>query len=758
MAKAITRVDNFNDNFNAGGWTASSAQITETNRRVEIRPLPSQSGLVLSTYTSGVTFDLTESEERVELIRALAQATGTVTLLSAQVDANNSVSVAVRVGMLRAEQVVAGTATVRNQVPFDPRTHRWLRLRHTGGTLFWEYSADGNRFEILFSGTPPITLTTVFLVFGAGTTTDVEAPGFAVFDNFNFIEGVGERRIDERRLSAAALRDVQAGIAAARDHEPHANDNDETSITDYPFTGNYSKSLKHDSLGDPDPFTYATLLRALQSGDTADFEEIVLASPTALKLTNPQGGLAFELGGADTQEVTQPPAPKFQSTVTAHEAGELYWMAVARDVPFVSYASDSKTTAAVTSMNAEFPKFGGTVPVAATNLFRGVYPGDLVGPYVAQFLLKGNVDPRRAALAGRDASDGFINYGTQQISQKQLVAASGTNYLTVFSTWLDVQNGVDKRGLDSYDATPRFIHTLRDGATYVHFDFVINAYYNAAHYLLAEPTGNQSTYVAGTTGRPFADMEFPFNPGNPYTGSAATPSLTQAGFGTFGPISVFDVLSNVMGRSIRAVWYQKWGVHRRLRPEEYGGRVQNQISGSRTYFGEDSLINSLSVIGGGLRPYYGNVGEQFPDGYLLPQAYPEGCPTHPAYGAGHATGSGACATILKAFFDESTLIESPVEATLSGTGLQAYSGPGSTSMSVGSELNKLASNIALFRNAAGVHWRSDYTESLVLGEAVAIRLLQELSLNFNEKDGFFQFTTFAGRLIRIHRGQVELLA
>ncbi|HEX2207075.1 MAG TPA: hypothetical protein VHG93_05295 [Longimicrobium sp.] len=30
-------------------------------------------------------------------------------------------------------------------------------------------------------------------------------------------------------------------------------------------------------------------------------------------------------------------------------------------------------------------------------------------------------------------------------------------------------------------------------------------------------------------------------------------------------------------------------------------------------------------------------------------------------------------------------------------------------MTVGGELNKLAGNIALFRNAAGVHWKTDYT-------------------------------------------------
>ena len=55
-----------------------------------------------------------------------------------------------------------------------------------------------------------------------------------------------------------------------------------------------------------------------------------------------------------------------------------------------------------------------------------------------------------------------------------------------------------------------------------------------------------------------------------------------------------------------------------------------------------------------------------------------------------------------------------------------------------------------------MHWRSDYTESLLLGEAVAIGLLQEMSLGFNEDDGYFQLTRFDGNTIRIFDGKVVL--
>src|SRR5262249_47732183 len=127
--------------------------------------------------------------------------------------------------------------------------------------------------------------------------------------------------------------------------------------------------------------------------------------------------------------------------------------------------------------------------------------------------------------------------------------------------------------------------------------------------------------------------------------------------------------------------------------------------------------------------------------YLLPMAFPEGSPTHPSYGAGHATVAGACVTILKAFFDESFVIPDPVESTDDGLALKDYTG---APLTVGGELNKLAWNVAIGRNIAGVHWRSDATESLKLGEEIAIRFMREEKSCFNETFTGFSLTKFDG--------------
>jgi hypothetical protein len=760
MAQAHTLTDNFNDNSRDGSKWDAYGPIQEVNRRLEIRPggnLTQYGG-----YKSIALYDLTSSSAHVEVVQTLFGETN----FEAIVDGNHKVLFSAGGGFLTCIAHIVENGQYfgfSSKVPYDPESHRWWRLRERQGMFHWEVSADGQAWNALLSKSTAVDLKfvnlhSVQLHLQAGNFNKVAYPGIAIFESFNTPGAPAPRRVEERRLSALATREKAAQLAAGRLHPAHFNNNDEVNYPDRPFIGNYSKSLRHDAVGDPEPISYGSLLRALESRDPGDFEEILLA-PNAIKLTNPQAGLAFDLEGPDAQALTQPPAPRFDSSQTAAEMGELYWMALARDVPFIHYASEAAISGsvlerAIRSLNTEFPPFGGTAPVTAQNLFRGIFPGEQVGPYVSQFLWKGNVDPRKPDGQGRDADEGFITYGSQYIDQRQWTVkgfpqlGAAADYLTQFPDWLAVQNGRDDRGKDQIDPTRRFIRNLRDGANYVHFDQVVNAYWNAAFLLLSEPRGNQ--LMGAGSGRPQVDKEFPCDQGNPYDPpGTASDSRTQVGFATFGPVHLLQLLIEVSGRAGRVVWWQKWGVHRRLRPEEYGGRVDNHLAGRRTYPLDSSILNSLST--GLLSPYFSERHGSF----LLPQAYPEGAPTHPAYGAGHAIISGACATILKAFFDESAPIENPLIANADGTALVAYTGSDAGQMTVGGELNKLAGNISLFRNAAGVHWRSDHTESLLIGERVAIQLLQEMSLTFNEDDAFFQFTRFDGITLRIFDGRVE---
>jgi hypothetical protein len=70
------------------------------------------------------------------------------------------------------------------------------------------------------------------------------------------------------------------------------------------------------------------------------------------------------------------------------------------------------------------------------------------------------------------------------------------------------------------------------------------------------------------------------------------------------------------------------------------------------------------------------------------------------------------------------------------------------SPTVEDEINKLAFNVAMGRDWAGIHYRSDAVAGLRLGEGVGISILQDLACTYTEDFTGFSFKRFNG--IRIH--------
>jgi hypothetical protein len=197
---------------------------------------------------------------------------------------------------------------------------------------------------------------------------------------------------------------------------------------------------------------------------------------------------------------------------------------------------------------------------------------------------------------------------------------------------------------------------------------------------------------------------------------------------------------------LKAVRFQKWFVHRRLRPEVHAARVDRTLYNNANYPVHPEILNSISSNT--------RLGAYLPAGNaLLPMAFPEGSPTHPSYGAGHATVAGACVTILKAWFKESTTLVqlglTPKEPDAIGTTLVNYAGADAGSLTVGGELNKIAANVAIGRNTAGVHWRSDATESLKLGEQIALGMLRDQRGCYKEVFNGFSLTKFDGTTVTV---------
>jgi hypothetical protein len=468
--------------------------------------------------------------------------------------------------------------------------------------------------------------------------------------------------------------------------------------------------LPHHPIGDPEAGeviadAYRTMLKAIDSEKALDFENIQLG--LGRKLTNPQAGLAFDLEGPDSHDLFLKPAPRIDRAEAAGEMAEVYWMSLCRDIKFGDFSNDPTVATAVGDLSSNYSKFPvPSKPVTTGTVFRGFTPGDIKGPYISQFLYKD------------------VDWGSMVLTQKQRKPVEGKpgDYLYEYPKWLEAQNGeiIDPTdNLTGTESDKRYIVTGRDLAYYVHVDALYEAYLHASLILL--------------------HYNAPVDPGNPYGAS-----VTQQGFGTFGGPHILSLVTEVATRALKAIWYQKWFVHRKLRPEAFGGlihRMKNTVSPpsppTPPYPINSEILNSQVLPR--IFSLYGS--------YLLPQAFPEGSPTHPSYGAGHATVAGACITILKAWFKEDTKIQDlfdPVipdpadDSKLITTGV-----PDAADLTIEGELNKLAANIAIGRNWAGVHYRSDYKESVELGEKIAIGILEEQKITYNEKSSF-SITKFDG--------------
>lgn len=404
-------------------------------------------------------------------------------------------------------------------------------------------------------------------------------------------------------------------------------------------------------------------------------------------------------------------------------------------------------------------------PQTASNLFRGIGEDPWDTPFLSQFMIIGDGGCKRDVAA---RASGNITYGAQMIDQKVRFAAPETDFMTTWRDWLDVQNALNARPLvgDAQYMTEggklqfRTMSCLRDMATYVHDDQLYQAYLNAALIMLSE--------------------RFGFDPGIPYHGQTGKPSprWNREPFALFGGPHLLTLLTEVSSRALKAVRAQKFSVHRRLRPEaagalfhtiysgynpnrEHGGVSYASGDGSAEALARTSLGHTLATYtfpaGGGAEPPLEGIlsdirahnaaqnGEDPNDlnraKWLLPMAFPEGSPMHPAYGAGHATVAGACVTLLKAFFNMRDATDSSRPAYLVEPGGKALVPDcGSTprdatidmlavdiarGLTLEGELNKLMWNISNARNVAGVHYYTDYIESALLGEAITIGILRE---------------------------------
>ena len=484
----------------------------------------------------------------------------------------------------------------------------------------------------------------------------------------------------------------------------------------------FSKTLEHDPVtGFAKKKDVVKIVEAWEKGTIVANDMIPQSSMNTMKLENPQTSNSFNLMGNDP---TISCLTKDRWTDVDSEAGyfemmEVYSLQLLRDTSFYDISQFDTSHPHIVALN-KFTKKASVRETMFTGqtLHRCKCSGERIGPYTSQFLLLP------------------FMYGNLTIDQKYRVYNNHDTTLD-HSVWLEIQNGKVSTALNKlsdmqYCWCPRVLGSI------VHMDALYQFFYNAS--LIALQNGIKPVSLSNST---------------------RTSSWVSS-----GAPDIFATVAHVALGALRCAWYSKYGLGMKIRPEVYAQRLEYM-------FGHGVDATHCTKIPG--YSQLKDLTEEFPEilkmiqlengCYMLNLLYPEGSPAHPSCPAGHAVVAGACCTVLKAMFDthnpDHTLKAWPVDAkhSLNGTTLDDYSGADGGQMTIVGEFNKLASNVSIGRDMAGVHFRCDAYSGLKIGEEYAISYLMDKSREYSETGtGSFNgwlLHTMMGKNVCISAGKVE---
>lgn len=501
-----------------------------------------------------------------------------------------------------------------------------------------------------------------------------------------------EFEVSERNIKAFAVASKSAGDKLLKpnnlmikiDKRVYTHNN----IEYYPWL--FSKTLKHDENGLTKKEDLDRLINVSKENGSKNSIESLAISQDSLKVNQLEGlatGGSFIIRGCDThfydssEQFLKADDPK-----NICEMIEVYEKSLLRDIPFIHIQNNTGigVSRAISSMNNYNSISAYTGPINNSNkvdgkvLFRGISKDELIGPYISQFLLLP------------------YKYNGINVEQRYPVendVIETTNYVN----YLNIQRGrVNSKPNFSNDN--KFAYCGRVLGSIVHNDPMYWAYYNTA--LIGIQNG--------------LDLK--------YKGTSVTSAWTDQ-----GPPDCLASIAEVALGALRVAWNSKYNIGLKLRPEAMAHRI-NQINKGVFTGNEFDQIKTYLTYG---KQTLDEVLDKNPNSnYLLTLLYPEGSPNHPSYPAGHAVVAGACITVLKAFFkthdDELNPIAWPKtpQHSIDGDSLNNYEELDKDSLTIVGEFNKLASNMSIGRNIAGVHYRSDGDRGIDLGEKFAIKYLQ----------------------------------
>ena len=499
------------------------------------------------------------------------------------------------------------------------------------------------------------------------------------------------------------------------------------------YNASFHKSLMHDANNGQLKYKndYIKLVKSLMTGNICEFEKISLAddiqNQAELKFVNPFASLAelnmdFEASQFELEE-----CPNLSSKNFAAEMVELYCRVLVRDLPFNKYNLIDPEILEIMNDTSPYLKYINDTLITSKNIFKGIFAGELYGPFISQLLY-------------HDIINGAFKTKQQfrvLCDENHLISNNRNEWGVTLEEAIDMQNCFKSKVLAGraaqFYSDYKYIYNGRSLAEVVHNTPAFIFYVNAAFILSSMKVKPNPTFIQYNNQVPFI------------TGSGG-PNIQYA-------------LAEVTHLANKVAWYYKWQKFRRLRPEAAGIGIHNVINNivSNTEYNLNNwLFNNNELLFNKIKDHNKDIsGED--DQYLLSQVYPEGCPIHPAYPSGHSVIAGACATILKIFYDGNEKWDRSnylVSHSLTGSDFTPYTGSDLNDITVGGEIDKLASNVGAGRMWAGVHYRSDNVAALLLGEKIAIEFFKKcLAMSYETSNSSnkicISFKNFKGVTVHI---------
>lgn len=189
MALLSTLVDNFNDNSVGPNWGNSYGGVSETGGKARV---PCVAG-TFAGYQTAKDWTLAGSSAFVQLPLAAAangastEAQTAFNIIQATAGTSIAININTVANTIRFENNVAYSDGSAVSLTYSAVTHLWLRIRETGGTLFWDTSTDGSSWTNRRSISTPgwVTSSVDAVAVEMYSWRNNGSTNFAEWDNFN---------------------------------------------------------------------------------------------------------------------------------------------------------------------------------------------------------------------------------------------------------------------------------------------------------------------------------------------------------------------------------------------------------------------------------------------------------------------------------------------------------------------------------------------------------------------------------------------